>query len=91
MRYYDVPDITFTNASGRTVVIKDLLPIKKRSQNAINMRITKGDSLDEIASRSNVYGDDHEAYAYDIFAENVEEITFANFNTDRTKKLRIPS
>lgn len=90
MRYFSIEDITFTNSLGRSVKIKDLLPIPQKSNNAVRLSLAKGDQLDEIATRTNIYGEGYENKTYDIFIENVEELTQVDFNLNRLKTLRIP-
>lgn len=91
MRYFNIEEITFKNALGRSVKIKDLLPIPARSNNSVIIAIAKGDELDEIATRTDIYGEGYESSAYNIFAENIEELTQNDFDMDRLKTLRIPS
>ena len=91
MRYFDVEEITFKNALGRSVKIKDLLPVPARSDNSVVIALAKDDELDEIATRTDIYGEGYEAKSYDIFAENVEELVQNDFDMNRLKRLRIPS
>lgn len=91
MRYFNIEEITFKNALGRSVKIKDLLPVPIRSDNSVIIAIAKGDELDEIATRTDIYGEGYESNAYNIFAENIEELVQNDFDMDRLKKLRIPS
>lgn len=91
MRYFDIPEVTFKNALGRSVKIKDLLPVPAHSDNSVVITIAKDDELDEIATRTDIYGEGYEAKAYDIFAENVEELTQNDFDMNKLKKLRLPS
>lgn len=91
MRYFDVEEITFKNTLGRSVKIKDLLSIPARSNNSVTIALAKDDELDEIATRTDIYGEGYEAKAYDIFAENVEELVQNDFDMNRLKRLRIPS
>lgn len=90
MRYFSIDDITFTNALGRSVKIKDLLPVPERSDNSAVIRLSKDDELDEIATRSDIYGEGYESQSYEIFAENIEEITQVDFDLNRLRTLRIP-
>lgn len=90
MRYFSVGDISFTNALGRTVMIKDILPVQERSQNSVSIAISKDDELDEIATRTDIYGEGYESQSYEIFAENIEELTQVDFDMNRLKSLRIP-
>ena len=91
MRYFDIEEITFKNALGRSVKIKDLLPVPAHSDSSVIIAIAKDDELDEIATRTDMYGEGYESKAYDIFAENIEELTQNDFNMNRLKRLRIPS
>ena len=91
MRYFDVEEITFKNSLGRSVKIKDLLPVPARSDNSVVIALAKDDELDEIATRTDIYDEGHEAKAYDIFAENIEELVQNDFDMNRLKRLRIPS
>ena len=91
MRYFDVEEITFKNALGRSVKIKDLLPVPAHSDNSVVIALAKDDELDEIATRTDIYGEGYEAKSYDIFAENIEELTQNDFDMNRLKRLRIPS
>lgn len=91
MRYFDVEEITFKNSLGRSVKIKDLLTVPARSDNSVVIALAKDDELDEIATRTDIYGEGYEAKAYDIFAENIEELVQNDFDMNRLKRLRIPS
>lgn len=91
MRYYNVEEVTFTNALGKSARIKEVLPRPAKASNSVNLRITQDDELDEIATRTNIYGSGYENKAYDIFAENMEELTQVDFDMNRLKYLRIPS
>lgn len=91
MRYFDISEITFKNALGRSVKIKDLLPVPAQSNNSVIITLAKDDELDEIATRTDIYGEGYEVKAYDIFAENIEELTQNDFDMNKLKRLRIPS
>lgn len=91
MRYFNIEEITFENALGRSVKIKDLLPVPAHSDNSVIITLAKDDELDEIATRTDIYGEGYEAKAYDIFAENIEELVQNDFDMNRLKRLRIPS
>lgn len=90
MRYFSIEDVTFTNGFNKTVTIKDILPNSAKPEMSVKLRIQDGDDLDEIASRNNIYGEDHEMDAFKIFMDNVEEIAFANYDISRLRSLRIP-
>ena len=91
MRYFNIDEVIFKNALGRSVKIKTLLPIPVRSNNSVIITLAKDDELDEIATRTDIYGESYEAKAYDIFIENVEELVQNDFDMNRLKRLRIPS
>lgn len=91
MRYFDVDEVTFKNALGKSIKIKDLLPIPVRSNNSVIITLAKDDELDEIATRTDIYGESYETKVYDIFIENVEELVQNDFDMNRLKRLRIPS
>ena len=91
MRYFNIEEITFENALCRSVKIKDLLPVPAHSDNSVIITLAKDDELDEIATRTDIYGEGYEAKAYDIFAENIEELVQNDFDMNRLKRLRIPS
>lgn len=90
MRYFSVENVIFTNRFNKTVTIKNVLPITPKADKSVNLRIQDGDNMDEIASRNNIYGENHEMDAFKIFMENVEEIAFANYDMSRLRSLRIP-
>ena len=67
MRYFDINEVIFKNSLGRAVKIKALLPIPARSNNSVIIALAKNDELDEIATRTDIYGEGYEAKTYDIF------------------------
>lgn len=91
MRYFDIDEITFKNILGRSVKVKALLPVPARSDNSVVIALAKDDELDEIATRTDIYGEGYETKSYDIFAENIEELTQNDFDMNKLKRLRIPS
>jgi hypothetical protein len=91
VRYVNAENIPFTTYDERKVMIKDILPIAARSNAVIKVRTDMSTMLDEIASRSNVYGSNMESSAYRIFDENVVEIFEARFNLGVLKELRVPT
>lgn len=89
MRYFNIPDVTFTNYFGKSVKIKDVLPKPKQATTSVIYPLVQGDMLDDIAVRQ--HGEDHEMDSYDLFAENMEEITQCDFDLSRLKRIRIPN
>lgn len=90
MRYFNVEDIDFTNSFGKSVKLKDILPVADKATSSVNIALSKDDALDEIATRADVWGDGYESRAYNLFAENIEELTQNDFDLNRLKTLRIP-
>lgn len=68
-----------------------MLSVPARSDNSVVITLAKDDELDEIATRTDIYGEGYEAKSYDIFAENIEELVQNDFDMNRLKRLRIPS
>lgn len=91
MRYANAPNVSFTNADGNTVSIKEVLPVAARAESFSKIECTSGTSLEEIASRDSVYGEGSEASAYKIFDENVIELVEARFDMGKIRSLRIPT
>jgi hypothetical protein len=90
MRYFQAEDIAFTDADGRTVSVKDFLPLVARAERSALVACGPSTALDEVASRVEVYGDDMEALAYRIFDENIVELTDAGYDIGKLKTLRVP-
>jgi hypothetical protein len=90
MRYQLADTITFTNAQGKSVQLKDTLPEYKAGLLA-TIDLLSGESLDAIASRPDVYGRDTEDQTYKIFSFNALNILDENFDFTRIKRIRIPT
>lgn len=90
MRYFEIDNISFTNSNGKTVYIKDVRPIPEYVT-ATYINLKNGDTLDEIASRKEIYGDGAEDQSYKIFEHNIVEICDANFDLNKLKKMKIPT
>jgi hypothetical protein len=71
-------------------VIKDILPYESPQMSSVKIKIQSGAFLDEIASRTNVYGERMEAESYRIFNENLPELFESRLNIDMLNTLRIP-
>jgi hypothetical protein len=82
-------NITFTWLDGHTYNIKDMkvYPIYDKY---IKLKLRQNDQLDEIASRSEVFGTNTESYAYFIFECNIEKIVENDFDLNKLKEIRIP-
>jgi hypothetical protein len=90
MRYYTADDLSYTTDTGRIVRIKAILPVVPPAAQSYAVKIDADVSLDEVASRPDVYGDGREASAYQIFDENMIELFDARFNMELLGTLRIP-
>lgn len=89
MRYFAIETISFTDKNGRTVPIKDVRPIPEL---LINFEIDtkENDTLDEIASRKEIYGDNAEDISYKIFDANIIELFESEFDMSKIRRLKIP-
>ena len=90
MRYQEADDVVFVTAEGDSVRLKDVLPVVAPAISFVTVACDSGTSLDEIASRVNIYGEGMESSAYRIFDENIKELTDAGFDPGRLEKLRVP-
>lgn len=89
MRFNQVETISFTDINGVTRPVKDIRPIPEQAL-SFTVELKQGDSIDEIASRENVYGAGAEGQAHRIFDFNITEIVDAGFDLSKLKRLRIP-
>lgn len=90
MRYSEADDVSFTDSYGETVNIKAILPVAGRATTFVTVDCESGTSLEEIASRENMYGTGSESLGYKIFDENIISIVEARFDLSKIKKLRVP-
>ena len=90
MRYMTADSVVFTDAVGRTVTIKDTIPMVGKSDRSFEVPCFADIALDEVATRQEAYGDNAEASAYLIFEENAVEIMEARMDMGKIKKLRVP-
>jgi hypothetical protein len=89
LRYFDIETVSFNDKNGRVVPVKDIRPIPEQAEN-FEIKIKSGDLLDEIASRTNIYGEGSEDQAYKIFDANIIEIFESGFDLSKIRRLRIP-
>jgi hypothetical protein len=90
MRYVQIETISFQTADGLVVSIKSMRPIPKKASSFTIVPCDAHVSLDEIASRTNIYGAGFEGESYQIFEENQTEIFEARFDMSKIKNLRVP-
>ena len=89
MRYFNIPTVSFNDANGRTVPVKDVRPI---GQEVVDFGITtkEGDLLDEIASREEIFGPGSEDESFRLFDANIVELYEARFDVSKVRRLSIP-
>jgi len=90
LRYLQVPTVTFVTAEGVEVSLKDIRPPQPRASSFTTIPCDAQTSLEEVASRPEVYGAGFEGQAYQIFEENQVELFEARFDLSRVEKLRVP-
>jgi len=90
MRYFNSENVAFSSADGKTVSVKETLPMVGKSDLSFEVECSANTSLDEIATRPSAYGEGSEASAYRVFEENVVEIFEAGLDLGKIKKLRVP-
>lgn len=90
MRYYSSANVAFTTADGKTVSVKEILPMVGRASSSFEVECNASISLDEVATRPEAYGDGSESSSYKIFEENAVEIFEAGLNMGLIQKLRVP-
>ena len=89
MRYFDIETVSFNDKNGRIVPVKDIRPIP---DNQINFEIKSKDldTLDEVSSRSDIYGPGSEDQSYKIFDANIIKLFESNFDLTKIRRLKIP-
>jgi hypothetical protein len=90
MRYNDVETITFRALNGKSYAVKDLREIPVQSIRK-SIQYESVNTLDEIASRPEVYGEYAEDQTYKIFEANMVKIFDVRFDMTRIKRLDIPT
>jgi len=106
VRYLQVANATFTDWNGSSWNVKEMrevpmsFPPGQRTPKFMQATLlsvlkvipTQGAStfLDEIASRPDVYGQDHESDAYLLFDMNADAIASNSFDLATVKQLVVP-
>ena len=88
-RYIDVDTIVYTDINGKSFSVKDAREISNQTL-GFTIDVKKGNLLDEIASRKQIYGDNGESQAWKIFDINIAELAEVDFDIDQLKRLKIP-
>ena len=88
-RYNDIDIIIFTDKNGNSFPVKDIRPIPSNPI-ALSVVITNETDIDEVASRSDIYGDLAEDQTSRIFDANIIKLTENNFDVSKLSELKIP-
>jgi len=85
----ETPNISFTWLDGHIYNIKDMktYPVYDRF---VKLSLKQNDQLDEIASRTEVFGAGAESYAYLLFEVNAEKIVENDFDMNKLHSIKIP-
>jgi len=89
LRYLDIDTISFTDKDGNTFPVKDIRPIPVEAT-SLSIPPNSATMLDEVASRSQVYGDLGEDQTYRIFDANTTLLLENNFNVSKLAEIKIP-
>ncbi len=89
MRFNNVEIITFNNQNGNSFPVRDTKPIQI-FEAGLNLKVEKGMELDEVISRSTIFGDDNEDLSWAVVDHNVVKFMEADFDLSRIKKINIP-
>jgi hypothetical protein len=88
-RYIGVETLSYLHVDGNSYPVKDVREIPDETI-GFEIDIKQGDTLDEVASRKSVYGDEGEFQTYRLFDANIIKLTEANFQLTNIKRLKIP-
>ncbi len=89
MRYLTIDTISFTNKDGNTFPVKDIRPIPEEPV-SLSIPVVDETMLDEVASRSDVYGEFGEDQTYRLFDANVTKLLENNFDVSKLAEIKIP-
>ena len=89
MRYLRTETISFTNANGKTVAIKAMREYES-TRTSRSIRVTGEDSLDEIATRQDVWGERGYRQAYLLFDHNRVAMVEQALDLGSVRTLDIP-
>ena len=90
MRYNNIDTIVFEAINGKSYSVKDMreIPVETIKK---SIDYTAINTLDEVATRNEVFGEYAEDQTYRIFEANVVEIFDARFDMTKIKRLKIPA
>jgi hypothetical protein len=89
MKYQTADIIQFEYQIDKYVPIRETVAIGTYPQ-TMKINLKQGDILDEISSRTDVYGDNAENQSYLIFEANVIAIVDSKFDLSKIKSLKVP-
>ncbi len=89
MRYLGIDTISFTNKHGKTLPDKDIRPIPSEPV-SLALPVIEETMLDEVASRSEIYGEFGEDQTYRLFDANVTKLLENNFDVSKLAEVKIP-
>lgn len=90
MRYLQVEAVPFRAPDGRVVAVKIGRVVTPNTGAAARAPVLPGGTLDEVASRPEVYGAGAEGQAYRLFDENAIEIMQSRYTLEGVRELRVP-
>lgn len=90
MRYSGVENVLFLAPDGKTYELKDVRERPGRADESVKVECVAGSFLDEIATRSEAYGDGYEGNSYRVFEENDVEIMENDFILGKNRQVRVP-
>lgn len=89
MRYLDVDTYQYTDTHGRVLTVKEMREIPAYSV-SLTINRAADDDLDEIASRSYVFGEGGERDSYKLYEANLAALLDANFDLSLFPRMVIP-
>ena len=90
MRYVEVDNIEYTNADGKVHTIKDRRQIPDYNI-LTSIRKSKEELGDEVATRSEIYGELAEDLTYRIYEANILALIEARLDFEKLRTIKIPS
>ena len=84
-----VAEYQFTDTTGKTVMVKEMREIPAY-QVGFTMNKAADDDLDELASRTYIYGTGGERDSYKLHEANIVAILEARFDLTRLKTVVVP-
>lgn len=89
MRYVQIPTISFTDVNGKSYPIKDIRPIPSYTIKT-RVYVSDNDKLDEIASRTEIYGPQGYRNAYKLFDANVVKLVENCLDIGKVRSIEVP-